>query len=150
MTTWQIRYLNWTGQNRQHPVLFLTKLPCGLCHPMLDKFTFWLAFLTTGGGRSHVSSRIHEQKCSLALKWCKEHGGHERFFFIPWTTKLHLLLLIFNEMFPNVLHVVPRHCMDVQVKNCSNELYRFYATVIFSILCAMFPPHRKWFVPIYV
>ena len=61
------------------------------------------------------------------------------FFFIPWTKKLYLLLLIFNKMFPNALHVVPRHYMDVQVKNYSNVSYRFYATVIFGVFVFWLP-----------
>lgn len=42
-------------------------------------------------------------------------------------------------MFLNVLHVVPRHHMDEQVKNCYNVLYRFYATVIFSVFVFWVP-----------
>ena len=47
-----------------------------------------------------------------------------------------------------VLHVVPRHYMDLQVKNCSNVSYRFYVTVIsgaFSFGCHVASTQRSHF-----
>ena len=70
-------------------------------------------------------------KNSLTLKWRKEHGSQESFFFIPWTKKLYLLLLIFNEMFPNVM-----------VKNCSNVLMQQWSSVYLYFGCHVHSPQK--------
>ena len=84
--------LRWEGESLQSRVglqLVSFILLTAVTHPPLLRVGMQLVscvFLTVvtlppaEGGRSHASSRIHEQKCSLAFKWCKEHGGQERFF----------------------------------------------------------------------